>query len=133
VRPDARIMSEEIFGPILPILAVPDVAAAIRFVNERDKPLALYVFTGNDETAARVLGETSSGGACVNATIWHVANPHLPFGGVGPSGMGSYHGRGSFETFSHRRAVLSKTTRVDPKLVYPPYGKLKKAIVKRFA
>ena len=133
VRPDAKIMSEEIFGPILPILAVPDVDAAIRFVNERDKPLALYVFTGSDETAERVLGETSSGGACVNATIWHVANPHLPFGGVGPSGMGSYHGRGSFETFSHRRAVVSKTTRIDPKLVYPPYGKLKKAIVKRFA
>jgi len=133
VRPDAKVMTEEIFGPILPIVAVPDVDAAIRFVNGRDKPLALYVFTGSDETAERVLAETSSGGACVNATIWHVANPHLPFGGVGPSGMGSYHGRGSFETFSHRRAVVSKTTRVDPKLVYPPYGKLKKAIVKRFA
>jgi aldehyde dehydrogenase (NAD+) len=133
VQPDAKIMTEEIFGPILPIVAVPDVEAAIRFVNEREKPLALYVFTGNDATAERVLGETSSGGACVNATIWHVANPHLPFGGVGPSGMGSYHGRGSFETFSHRRAVVSKTTRIDPKLVYPPYSKLKKALVKRFA
>src|SRR5262249_35078468 len=118
-RPDAKIMAEEIFGPILPVLAVPDVGAAIRFVNGREKRLALYVFAPRDTTPERALAEPSPGGACVNPTIWHVATPTLPFGGVGPSGMGSYHGRGSFETFSHRRAVVKKTTRVDPKLVYP--------------
>lgn len=130
--PESRVMQEEIFGPILPILPVESVDEAIEFVNARDKPLALYVFTGSDATSERVLGETSSGGACVNAAIWHVANPHLPFGGVGPSGMGSYHGRGSFETFSHRKAVVEKTTRVDPKVAYPPYTRFKEKLVTNF-
>lgn len=73
--------------------------------------------------------ETSSGGACVNTAIWHVANPHLPFGGVGASGMGAYHGRGTFETFSHRKAVVDKTTRIDPKIAYPPYTRFKETVV----
>ena len=130
--PDSRIMQEEIFGPLLPILPIESVDAAIEFVNKRDKPLALYVFTSSDAISDRVLGETSSGGACVNAAIWHVANPHLPFGGVGPSGMGSYHGRGSFETFSHRKAVVDKTTRIDPKIGYPPYTSFKEKMVTKF-
>ena len=129
--PESKLMQEEIFGPILPILPVENLDEAIEFVNGREKPLALYVFTSEDETAGRVLSETSSGGACVNAAIWHVANPHLPFGGVGPSGMGSYHGRGSFETFSHKKAVVEKTTRVDPKIAYPPYTPFKKNLVTR--
>ena len=130
--PSSRIMQEEIFGPILPILPIENLDEAISFVNDREKPLALYVFTQDGATSDRVLAETSSGGACVNAAIWHVANPHLPFGGVGPSGMGSYHGRGSFETFSHRKAVVDKTTRVDPKIAYPPYTSFKTKLVTKF-
>ena len=131
VRPDAKIMSEEIFGPILPVLTVKDVDEAIAFVNEREKPLALYLFTEDADTEQKVLERTSSGGACVNATIWHLANPNLPFGGVGPSGMGSYHGRDGFETFSHKKSVVTKSTKLDPKVAYPPYTKMKTNLVKR--
>jgi len=131
VSPDSAVMQEEVFGPILPVLSVSDMDEAIAFVNQREKPLALYVFTSSDAVAERVLERTSSGGACVNHVIWQIANPHLPFGGVGESGMGSYHGRQGFETFSHRKAVLSKTTRFDPKMLYPPYGKLKTSLVKK--
>jgi aldehyde dehydrogenase (NAD+) len=131
VPPDAAIMVDEIFGPILPVLTVPDVDAAIAFVNARPKPLALYVFTNDAAVEAAVVARTSSGGVCVNATMWHAANPGLPFGGVGASGMGAYHGRLSFETFSHRKPVLAKPTWLDPSLTYPPYGAFKSAIVRR--
>ena len=131
VAPDSPVMRDEIFGPILPVLTVPDVESAISFVNARPKPLALYVFTKRKPVEEEVVARTSSGGVCVNATIWHIANANLPFGGVGPSGMGAYHGRDSFETFSHRKAVVSKSTALDPKLAYPPYTKWKQAIVKR--
>ncbi len=131
VDADAPVMADEIFGPILPVIAVESLDEAIEFVNRRDKPLALYVFTESAETEARVVERTQSGGVCVNATIWHIANPYLPFGGVGPSGIGAYHGRATFECFSHRKSVLSKSTRLDPKLMYPPYGALKTKLVKR--
>jgi aldehyde dehydrogenase (NAD+) len=131
VDPSAPVMQEEIFGPILPVLPVRNVDEAISFVNAREKPLALYVFTADAAVEEQVLERTQSGGVCVNATIWHIANPNLPFGGVGPSGMGAYHGRASFETFSHRKSVVTKTTRLDPKIVYPPYGSLKTSLVKR--
>jgi aldehyde dehydrogenase (NAD+) len=132
VSPDSPLMGDEIFGPILPVLPVPDVERAIAFVNRREKPLALYVFTRDPAHEERVVRETSSGGVCVNATIWHLASAELPFGGVGPSGMGDYHGRASFETFSHRKSVLTKGWRPDLKLMYPPYGALKTRLVKRF-
>jgi len=131
VSPDAPVMADEIFGPILPVLTVRSIDEAVRFVNARPKPLALYVFTSDPKVGEDVLARTSSGGACVNATIWHLANPNLPFGGVGPSGMGAYHGRDSFETFSHRKSVVTKSTRVDPKLAYPPYTRLKTQLLKR--
>jgi aldehyde dehydrogenase (NAD+) len=131
VSPDAPVMADEIFGPILPVLPVRSIDEAVKFVNARPKPLALYVFSRDPQVGEDVLARTSSGGACVNATIWHLANPNLPFGGVGPSGMGAYHGRHSFETFSHRKSVVTKSTRVDPKLAYPPYTRLKTAILKR--
>jgi len=133
VAPDSDVMQEEIFGPILPILKVPDVSEAIRFVNERDKPLALYVFSNDERVQEDVLTRTSSGGACVNGTIVHLANPALPFGGVGPSGMGACHGRHSFETFSHRKSVLRRGLRFDPKLIYPPYGKLATRLLRRLS
>ncbi len=131
VPADSPILEEEIFGPILPVLPVKDIDEAISFVREREKPLALYVFTKNPATEQRVLEQTSSGGACVNATIWHLANPNLPFGGVGPSGMGSYHGRDSFETFSHKKSVVRKSTLLDPKVMYPPYTEGKANLIKR--
>lgn len=131
VSPDSPVMEDEIFGPILPVLTVPDVERAIAFVNERPKPLALYVFTRRSAVEREVLGRTSAGGVCVNATLWQNANPNLPFGGVGESGIGAYHGRYGFETFSHRKAVVTKPTRPDPRIAYPPYTKLKEALVKR--
>ena len=125
VSPESKVMSEEIFGPILPVLTVPDVEAAVEFVNERPKPLALYVFTRDKERAQRVLETTSSGGACVNDIMSHLAVPDLPFGGVGESGIGAYHGRDSVETFSHRKSVLHRSTLLDVRLRYPPYADLK--------
>jgi len=131
VSPEAPSMQEEIFGPVLPVLTVDSVDEAISFVNGRDKPLALYVFTKDRTTEEAVVSRTSSGGVCVNAVFWHIANPELPFGGVGPSGTGAYHGRSSFETFSHRKSVVTKGTRFDPKMAYPPYGKLMTKLIKR--
>jgi aldehyde dehydrogenase (NAD+) len=126
---DAPIMQEEIFGPLLPIVAVDSIDDAIDFVNDRPKPLALYVFSGSPETAEHVLASTSSGGACVNQTILHINTPNLPFGGVGPSGTGSYHGKFGFDAFSHHKSVLVKPQKPDPKLLYPPYTTLKDKIV----
>jgi len=131
VSPDSAIMSDEIFGPILPVLTVESTQEAIDFINDRDKPLALYVFTENAAVEDEVVAKTSSGGVCVNGTIWQIANPNLPFGGVGASGMGAYHGRHSFETFSHRKPVVKKTTRFDMKAMYPPYGKFKTNLVRK--
>jgi aldehyde dehydrogenase (NAD+) len=119
------LMSEEIFGPILPIVRVASVEEAIDRVNAGSKPLALYVFSKNKRIAQRVLEATSSGGACVNEVVAHLGAPELPFGGVGGSGMGAYHGKASFETFSHRKSVLDKGTLVDPALRYPPYDDAK--------
>ncbi|MFF8097685.1 aldehyde dehydrogenase family protein [Streptomyces sp. NPDC016675] len=108
VAPDAPVMREEIFGPILPIVTVSGVDEAIAFVNDRDKPLALYVFSASDGTRERFAAETSSGGLGHGLPLAHLTVSDLPFGGVGESGMGSYHGRWSIETFSHRKAVLKK-------------------------
>ncbi|MEV7423397.1 MULTISPECIES: aldehyde dehydrogenase family protein [unclassified Streptomyces] len=108
VPPDAPVMSEEIFGPILPVLPVPDLDAAITFINDRDKPLALYAFTGSDRTKERLTRETSSGALTFGLPVQHLAVPELPFGGVGASGMGRYHGEYSIDTFSHAKAILDK-------------------------
>ena len=108
VDPKSPVMREEIFGPILPVVSVPDLDAAIDFINDRDKPLALYVFSGSDETRGRIAAETSSGGLGHGLPLAHLTVSDLPFGGVGESGMGNYPGRYSIETFSHRKAVLEK-------------------------
>ncbi|MEV0909679.1 aldehyde dehydrogenase family protein [Streptomyces hokutonensis] len=108
VDPKAPVMAEEIFGPILPIVTVPGLDAAIDFINDRDKPLALYVFTDSDDTRARIAAETSSGAVGYGLPLAHLTVSDLPFGGVGESGMGNYHGRYSIETFSHRKALLEK-------------------------
>ena len=131
VSPDSKIMAEEIFGPLLPVLPIDNVEQAIEFVNARPKPLALYVFTENGDTADKVLHSTSSGGACVNDTMMHLSVPDLPFGGVGESGMGAYHGKTSFDTFSHKKSVLAKSVRLDLPLRYPPYDDTKAQWLKR--
>ena len=131
VSPDDVVMEDEIFGPILPVLAVDDLDEAAAFVRARPRPLALYVFSRSEATVDRVLRGTSSGGVGVNCTIQQVAVPGLPFGGVGASGMGAYHGRHGFETFSHRRSVLTKPTRPDPPIVYPPYTRLKARLLEK--
>ncbi len=108
VDPEAPVMREEIFGPILPIVTVDGLDAAIDFINDRDKPLALYVFTDSETTRGRIADETSSGGLGYGLPLAHLTVSDLPFGGVGESGMGNYHGRYSIETFSHRKAILEK-------------------------
>jgi aldehyde dehydrogenase (NAD+) len=119
--PGDAVMANEIFGPILPILIVDSVDAAVTFVNARPKPLALYVFTGSSRRGRDVIDRAPSGGAVINHAMMHCLVPQLPFGGVGASGMGAYHGRWGFETLSHRRAVLAKRARPDPSILYPPY------------
>jgi len=132
VKPDAAVMDDEIFGPILPVLTVGDVDEAIRFVNDRDKPLALYAFSSNDSTLDYVVANTSAGGVTLNHAVLHLAVPELPFGGVGESGMGSYHGKAGFDVFTHHKAVLDKPTRPDPALMYPPYTNTKQKIIRKF-
>lgn len=118
---DDPVMSDEIFGPILPIISVDSPDAAVAFVNARPKPLALYIFTASQQKARELIDRMPSGGAVVNHVAVHCLVPQLPFGGVGASGMGAYHGKWGFETLSHRRAVLAKPTKFDLKLMYPPY------------
>ncbi len=132
VKPDAAVMADEIFGPILPVLTVGDVDEAIRFVNDREKPLALYAFSSDADTLEHVVANTSAGGVTLNHAVLHLAVPDLPFGGVGASGMGAYHGKAGFDTFSHAKAVLDKPTRPDPALMYPPYTSTKQRILRKF-
>ena len=120
VSPDAPVMQEEIFGPIFPILTFRDRSEVIDFVNGREKPLAFYYF-GRGCDGWDIIGRTTSGGACINDTIMHIANPKVPFGGVGNSGMGSYHSERSFLAFTHERAVIKSPTWIDLAFRYMPY------------
>ncbi len=120
VDPASPVMQEEIFGPVLPMLPFDDIGEAVALVNDREKPLALYYF-GPEKAGREVLLRTSSGGACLNDVIMQIANDRLPFGGVGNSGMGRYHGRDSFDAFSHRRGVVESPARFDLPFRYPPY------------
>lgn len=124
VSPEAPVMLEEIFGPIFPIMTFKDRSEVVRFVNSREKPLAFYYF-GRKEDGWDILSKTTSGGACINDVIMHIANSHIPFGGVGNSGMGSYHSERSFLAFSHERSVLSTPLKPDLKFRYMPYGMFK--------
>jgi aldehyde dehydrogenase (NAD+) len=129
VTRDDPIMQEEIFGPLLPVIAVDSLEEATDFVTSGEKPLALYVFSEEDAEVERVLAETSSGGVCVNGTVLQLSNPALPFGGVGESGMGAYHGESGFLTFSHEKAVFERSTRLDPPILYPPYTRAKSRLL----
>lgn len=125
VDPASPVMQEEIFGPVLPALEFDGVGDAAALIAARPKPLALYLFTSSKTTEREILSRVSFGGGCVNDTVVHLSNSAMPFGGVGASGVGGYHGRWSFETFTHAKSVLKKSNRLDIRLRYPPYeGKL---------
>ncbi len=129
--PDDPVMAEEIFGPILPIITVGSTEEAVAFVNSRPKPLALYVFTASQDVGRDLVDRMPSGGAVINHIAMHCLVPQLPFGGIGASGMGAYHGQWGFEALSHRRAVLSKPAKPDPSLLYPPYTDRAMKILRR--
>ena len=131
VDESSPLMQEEIFGPLLPILAVGSTREAIDFVNSRSHPLALYVFSERDQAIDEVLERTTAGGVTVNGTIMHLTSPHLPFGGVGESGMGGYHGKAGVRLFQHLKPVLRRSTKVDPSLAYPPYTERKAKIFRK--
>jgi len=120
---DSELMQDEIFGPIIPVVPIANVQEAIEFINNRPNPLALYLFTWNNKLQEEVMSKTRSGAAVMNDVLMHFTNSSLPFGGFGDSGMGSYHGRLTFDTFVHRRAVMKSTTKkwLDIPLRYPPY------------
>ena len=120
--PEDPLMQEELFGPLLPVLEVDDVQQAIQWINQRPKPLALYLFSRSRQNQETVLRQTSSGGVCFNDVVMQVGVPELPFGGVGASGMGAYHGQAGFDTFSHRRSVLRRPFALDLPFRYPPYA-----------
>ena len=122
VRPDAPVMAEEIFGPLLPIITYRALDEVPGFIAARPKPLALYVFAEDPRMADAIVQRTSAGGTCVNTAMLHFVNPNLPFGGVGASGTGNYHGHHGFTAFSHQRAVLRQGQVDTLKLMYPPYG-----------
>lgn len=132
VSPDAPLMTEEIFGPLLPILPFTDREQAVAFVKARPKPLALYLFTSDKHFERRVLSAVPFGGGCVNDTIIHLATSRMGFGGVGPSGMGRYHGKHSFDTFSHHKSIVRKATWLDLPVRYQPATPLKQKLLRLF-
>ena len=123
VKETDSVMQEEIFGPVLPILAYDSIDDAIDFVRSREKPLALYIFSRSEENIERIHSLCSFGGGCVNDTVVHLSNPRLPFGGVGNSGMGSYHGMRSLETFTHQKSIVREALWIDLPVRYAPFGK----------
>ncbi|KAJ8299203.1 hypothetical protein KUTeg_023263 [Tegillarca granosa] len=132
VQPSDTIMQDEIFGPILPIMVIQNEDEAIKFINSREKPLAMYVFTKDRAVSEKFRCSTSSGGFLVNDTLMHGAVMTLPFGGVGNSGMGAYHGKATFDTFTHRRACLERAQKMESanSLRYPPYTEKKVRYIK---
>ncbi|MAT37221.1 MAG: aldehyde dehydrogenase family protein [Acidimicrobiaceae bacterium] len=129
---DSAIMSDEIFGPILPILSFTDLQEVIGFVNARPKPLALYIFANSDNVVDEVISQTSSGGVCVNHSLLHYGVSDLGFGGVGDSGIGRYHGKSGFDQFSNMKSVLKKSFKPELSLLYPPYTEKKEKIYRKF-
>ena len=133
VRDDMLVMQDEIFGPLLPVVPYDRIEQAFDYINQRPRPLALYYFGYDKAEQRRVLEQTHSGGVCLNDTLLHVAQDDLPFGGVGASGMGHYHGHEGFLTFSKAKGVLVKQRFNAARVIYPPYGKaLQKLVYKLF-
>ncbi len=128
---DDSIMKEEIFGPLLPVISFNKTSEAIDIVHQNAKPLSFYLFTKNKNTEAEWLRRVAFGGGCINNTVYHFANLNMPFGGIGNSGIGSYHGKKTFEIFSHAKPVLKTGTWLDPNIKYPPLkGKIN--LLKKF-
>lgn len=132
IRVDHPLMKEEIFGPILPILSYRDISEVIDIVNKNPYPLALYLFAKDKGIESYIIENIQFGGGCINHLITHVANPHLPFGGIGFSGMGRYHSKYSFDTFSHEKSILKSTSKLDANILYPPYKEEALNLVKKF-
>lgn len=128
---DDPVMQDEIFGPLLPVLTYRSLQEALEQIRQRPRPLALYLFSENRAHHELVMGGLSFGGGCINDTIVHLATPYLPFGGIGGSGMGAYHGRYSFETFSHRKAIMKRPLKMDLPLRYPPYNGWKEKVLRQ--
>ena len=123
---DEDVMKEEIFGPILPVLSFATTEEAMQIVQQNENPLAFYLFTKNKNTAKEWIERIPFGGGCINNTVWHFANERFPFGGIGNSGLGAYHGKNTFKVFTHAKSVLKTSTLMDPSLKYPPFkGKMK--------
>ena len=133
VPADAPVLQEEIFGPVLPVVTYRTFDDALAYVRNRPKPLAMYVFSRSGSKVEEALTETTSGGVCINNTLLHLANPGLPFGGIGPSGMGNYHGHAGFRTFSHERAVMRQQGNPLARWLAPPYGARMNRMVARLA
>ena len=126
------VMGEEIFGPILPVLTFSRIPEVLDLLKDRPKPLALYLFSRDKETIRAVTERCSFGGGCVNDVVIHLATSAMGFGGVGESGMGAYHGRVGFETFSHRKSIVDKKTWMDLPMRYQPYLPLHEKLIRRF-
>lgn len=132
VNPDDAVMQQEIFGPLLPVLPYDDIEDALSFIKNREHPLALYLFSSDKALQRRVLQSVPFGGGCINDTIIHLATSRMGFGGVGSSGMGSYHGKKSFDTFSHQKSIVKKSTLIDLPIRYAPYSPLKDKLLRIF-
>jgi len=132
IAPEQPVMTEEIFGPILPIYTYKDHNEALTFIGRNPDPLAFYLFTKNNKVIAKYEEQLAFGGGCINNTLMHLANPELPFGGVATSGIGSYHGKFGFDTFTRNKSVLQTGTWIDPSMKYPPYTKKKMGLLKWF-
>lgn len=132
VKLESPVMNEEIFGPILPIISFENIEEVVKIVNSKEKPLALYLFTNNKKVEDRILKEISFGGGCINDTIVHIASENLPFGGVENSGMGAYHGKYGFDTFTHYKSILKKSNLLDLPMRYHRYTDKKLRVVKKF-
>ena len=129
---DDKVMGEEIFGPVLPILTFDSIDEVIETVNAHDKPLALYIYAENKSVIRKVTSRCAFGGGCVNDCIIHIATSNMGFGGVGESGMGSYHGKTGFDTFTHYKSIVDKKTWMDLPMRYQPYNKLGDKLIHMF-
>jgi len=125
-----EIMKDEIFGPILPIISFDNLNETIANIKKKDKPLSLYIYSNDKKRIKKLLNEISFGGGAINDSLVHLLNPNLPFGGVGASGIGSYHSKAGFDTFTHYKSILHKSFLFEPNIKYKPYSKLKKKVLK---
>ena len=125
-------MQEEIFGGILPLISYDDWQKTLKYLQSQPKSLAAYIFTQNKSAAENIISKLSFGGGCINETIMHLVNSNLPFGGVGLSGMGSYHGKAGFDTFTHYKSILQRKSKREIAVIYPPYTNRTMKILKRF-